>query len=342
MSEQPPPLGPPPEPVVPVSPDGWLRRTTRNLFALRSSLPLWQEVLLGALCLALCFGVWWYLTRGPEEERILSSIATSIYSPKETFAELSNLWFERGLTRNILVTLKRVTLGFGLAALIGVPLGVVCGCFAGVNAFFMPLTLFGRNIPIAALIPLTFGLFGIEEKQKILFIVLASVAYIVSDTARGVMEVGGAYIDTAYTLGASRWQVIRKVLVPLALPGVFNSLRLLYGLAFGYIMLAETIKFGDETGGLGDIINTSFKRGPREHILLVLLIIPLVALAIDRLLFWMQRELFPHRYGGSGLLNRALTLLAHGWDDVKSLFWKPSPAAELVLAQDRRPKAGTA
>ena len=65
------------------------------------------------------------------------------------------------------------------------------------------------------------------------------------------------------------------------MPSVFNSLRLLFGLAFGYIMLAEVIKFGGESGGLGDIINTSQRRGPREHMLLVLLIIPVVALVID-------------------------------------------------------------
>ena len=74
------------------------------------------------------------------------------------------------------------------------------------------------------------------------------------------------YIDTAYTLGANRWQIILKVLVPLAMPGIFNSLRLLFGLAFGYIMLAEVIKSAAEAGGLGDIINVSQRRGSRGKI----------------------------------------------------------------------------
>jgi hypothetical protein len=126
-----------------------------------------------------------------------------------------------------------------------------------------------------------------------------------------------------------------KVLVPLSLPDVFNSLRLLFGLAFGYIMLAELVKFGGESGGLGDIILTSQRRGPREYILLVLILIPIVALAIDRVLYWVQRELFPYRYGGAGVLNKVVRSAIHAWDDLKSLVRQPSPSAQAVLAEAR-------
>jgi ABC-type nitrate/sulfonate/bicarbonate transport system permease component len=111
--------------------------------------------------------------------------------------------------------------------------------------------------------------------------------------------------------------VIAKVVVPLSLPTVFDSLRVLFGLAFGYIMLAELVKLGGESGGLGDIIITSQRRGHREPILLVLMIIPVVALGIDRLLYWVQKELFPHRYGGNGMLRRALDWVMDRWDDLK-------------------------
>ena len=77
----------------------------------------------------------------------------------------------------------------------------------------MPMTLFGRNIPVAALIPLTFSLFGIGELQKVMFIFIACVAFIVWDTTRAIEEIGGQYIDTAYTLGAGTWQTIGKVLL---------------------------------------------------------------------------------------------------------------------------------
>lgn len=295
-----------------------------GLFKIRGEVPAWQAVAFGAACVALCFGIWWFVTYGEAEERILSP--TVLDSPAETFASFHHLWFDRALTRNLGASLWRLAKGFGLAALVGIPLGVLCGCFSRINAFFAPLTLFGRNIPVAALIPLTFSLFGIGEIQKVMFIFIACVAFIVWDTARSIADVGGEYIDTAYTLGAGQLQVILKVLVPLAMPNIFNSLRLLFGLAFGYIMLAELVKFGSESGGLGDIIITSQRRGPKAHIILVLLIIPVVAFGIDRVLYWIQRELFPHRYGGKGYLNRVVRLVLHGWDDFKGLFWKEKPA----------------
>jgi NitT/TauT family transport system permease protein len=301
--------------------EGRPRRRLPELFGLRKEIPVWQVWVFSLLCVGLCFGLWWFVTRGEPEERILPP-SKGLSSPAETFASFHSLWFDRELTRNTLTTLRRLALGFGLAALVGIPLGVLCGCFPRVNAFFLPVSIFGRNIPVAALIPLTFALFGIGELQKVMFIFIACVAFVLSDTARSIAEVGAQYIDTAYTLGASRRQVILKVLVPLAMPSIFNSLRLLFGLAFGYIMLAEVIKLGGESGGLGDIIITSQRRGPREHIVLVLMIIPVLALGIDRLLYWIQCELFPYRYGGAGILNQALRVVLHGWDDLKSWIWQ--------------------
>lgn len=296
---------------------------------LREQAPRWQIVLMGLLGAGSCFALWWFVTRGEPEERIISP-SKGLSSPWETLSSFHSLWFDRGLTRNLLTTLRRVCFGFGLATLVGVPLGVVCGCFSRINGFFLPMTLFGRNIPVAALIPLTFSLFGIGELQKVMFIFIASVAFVISDTARAVGDVREAYVDSAYTLGASRWQTIMKVLVPLSMPSVFNSLRLLFSLAFGYIMLAEVVKFGTESGGLGDIINTSQRRGPREHVLLVLLIIPLVALVIDYALLWIQKELFPYRYGGAGLLHSLVRGAMHGWEDLKALVWRPTVPAALA------------
>ena len=308
--------------VPPAAPPSRSQRS----FILRGEVPTWQAVLLGALCIALCGGVWWGLTSGEiPEERLLGPAV--LPSPGETFADFDSLWFEHALTRNMFVSLRRVVLGFGLAAFIGIPLGVLCGCFRRIGAFFAPLMIVGRNIPVAAVIPLTLSLFGIGEFQKVMFIFIACVAFVMMDTATAIADVSSRYVDTAYTLGAKRRQIVIKVLVPLAMPSIFNSLRLLFGLAFGYIMLAEVIQT-QGVGGLGSIINFGQSRGGhRTYILLVLMLIPLVALAIDRLLFWIQRQLFPYQYGGGGLLHRGVRAAFRAWESFVSLFIRPANVA---------------
>ena len=319
----------PTEDVMPPGPTRTAKARVRHRwFNIRTSIPQWQSIVLGIVCLAACLASWWMLTRGPAEERVVSPVM--LPSPAETFDTFRTLWFDRELTRNTITTLKRVVLGFALAVAVGVPLGVLAGCFSRIQALLAPLIIFGRNIPLAALIPLTFFMFGIGELQKTMFIFFACVAFIIADAARSIKDVGMRYIDTAYTLGANRRHVVLKVLVPLAMPSIFNSLRLLFGLAFGYIMLAELIKFGDEVGGLGQLILISQRRGPREHIYLIVLIIPVIALVIDRIFFWMQRELFPYRYGGAGVLNHCVRIVLHGWDDLKRLFWKPALKPEFA------------
>lgn len=305
----PPPRGPaPPGPAAPVRP-------------LRGDLPAGSALLWGVTSIACVLAAWFIVTAerrgpGPEDDggpetRLVSP--TMLPSPGETLRAVPRVFGERRLVANTFVTLGRVCLGFGLAAVVGVPLGVIAACFPSARAALAPVNVFGRNIPVAALIPLTFFLFGIGEFQKVMFLFIASVAFVLGDATAAVLDVPERYVDTARTLGASRWQIITKVLVPLAAPSIFNSLRLLFGLAFGYVMLAELVKFGGDSGGLGDLINVSQRRGEREPILIVLMVIPVVAYAIDRGLWWLQCDLFPHRYGGRGLLKRFVHGLFHGF-----------------------------
>ena len=95
-------------------------------------------------------------------------------------------------------------IGFGLAVLVGVPLGIVAGSWRVIEAAGAPLALFGRNLPVAALIPLTILWFGIDETQKVMFIFIACVPFVYSDAVRAIASVPDRYVETAQTLGASR------------------------------------------------------------------------------------------------------------------------------------------
>src|SRR3989441_2131826 len=235
--------------------------------------------------------IWWLATTGlGAEDRLISPVI--LPSPAEVIRSFPSLLNERALLQSIAATLKRVLIGFGLAAVIGVPLGILAGSWRVVESAGAPLALFGRNLPVAALIPLTILWFGIDETQKVMFIFIACAPFVYSDAVAAVASVPDRYVETAQTLGATSAQIVSKVLVALALPDIYHSLRHLFGLAFGYIMLAELI---NAQHGLGYLLMTSQRRGLSEHIILILIIIGLLAFGIDRLLFWFQRGLFPYR-----------------------------------------------
>jgi NitT/TauT family transport system permease protein len=247
--------------------------------------------LLGAAAVAVLVLLWWLVTMGEgSEDRFISPVI--LPSPYEVIASFPSLLRERALVASIAATLERVLIGFGLAAAVGVPLGIVAGSWRVVEASGAPLALFGRNLPVAALIPLTILWFGIDETQKVMFIFIACLPFVYSDVIRAIAGVHDRYVETAQTLGASSKQIVWKVLVALALPDIYDSLRHLFGMAFGYIMLAELI---NAQYGLGYLLMTSQRRGLSEHIILILIIIGLLAYGIDRVLFWFQRGLFPHR-----------------------------------------------
>ncbi|MEO8028716.1 MAG: ABC transporter permease, partial [Bryobacteraceae bacterium] len=218
--------------------------------------------LIAASGLGFVIALWFLATTGATPEtRWISPVI--LPSPIEVFKSFGPLWSERGLLDSIVATLRRVLLGFGIAVLVGVPFGIAAGSWRVLECAAMPVALFSRNIPVAALIPLTILWFGIEETQKIMFIFIACVPFVYSDAVHAITSVPDRYVETAETLGASAAQVIRKVLVPLALPDIYKSLRSLFGLAFGYIMLAELI---NAEHGLGYLLSTSQRRGLSEHV----------------------------------------------------------------------------
>src|SRR5215813_2742690 len=266
------------------------RQPRASLFSLRVPPPGTIRRLLGLTGLSLVVLLWWAVTRGEIENRFISPVI--LPSPSEVIRSFPALLNERALLQSVAATLKRVLLGFGLAILVGVPLGITAGAWRVVESTGAPLALFGRNLPVAALIPLTILWFGIDEAQKVMFIFIACVPFVYSDAVAAVVGVPDRYVETAQTLGAGPFQIVFKVLVPLALPDIYNSLRHLFGLAFGYIMLAELI---NAEHGLGYLLMASQRRGLSEHIILILMIIGLLAYLIDRVLFWFQRRLFPYR-----------------------------------------------
>jgi ABC-type nitrate/sulfonate/bicarbonate transport system permease component len=260
---------------------------------LRADPPFLVRLGLGAGLIILVFGLWWLVTRGSATEAIISP--SRLPGPGVVFGDTERL-LQRDLTDSIVDTLQRVFLGILLASVVGVTLGVLAGAHRGVSAALAPLVIFLRSVPMGALLPLSLLLFGTEEKQKYMFIFLAVVPFVFSDAMKAIASVPDRYVETAQTLGATKRQIIMKVLVPLSLPDITTSLRFQFGLALGYITLAEAGNILPDHG-LGKMIAVS-ERTPglgAPQVFLLLFVIALIAFALDLLLRTLQRGAFGWR-----------------------------------------------
>jgi len=257
---------------------------------IRESLSKKERVVLGVIPILLLLLVWFFITNGEPEERIVTPLI--LPSPVEVVRSFKSLWFDAGLSRSVLASGLRVIAGFGVSLLFAFPVGLLMGSFSKVKSLFEPISVFGAYLPIPTLVPLTMSLFGIGEFQKVMFLSIAFFVYLLPLFVKAVDEVDNVYLQTAYTLGATKWQTVWHVLLKIALPKLFHAMRLGFGVGWSYIILAEMVA---ATRGLGAIIIIAQRRGPREHIYLVLLVIVMVAYITDKLWEKAEKRLFPYQ-----------------------------------------------
>ncbi|HYR86558.1 MAG TPA: ABC transporter permease [Terriglobia bacterium] len=261
-----------------------------SFLKIRSEVPRGASIALGAVPIAFIFLLWWLFTSGAPEERRIGP--TILPSPVEVVQSVPELVHNRDLVHHVWASVRRVGLSFILSLVLVLPLGILMGSFRSVGATFSPVATASGYIPIATLVPLTMSWFGIDELQKIMFLAMAFGIYLLPLVVKAIENVPDIYLRTSYTLGTTRLQVIYRVLIPIALPDLWHAMRLAFGVGWTYIVLAEVVVMVD---GLGFLIQNSFRRGPREHIYLVILTITLIAWMAD--LGWerLGRVLFPYR-----------------------------------------------
>jgi NitT/TauT family transport system permease protein len=197
---------------------------------------------------------------------------------------------EHGFASDIGVTVWRVVGGFLIAAAIALPLGVAMGAYKPIEAFFEPFVSFARYLPASAFIPLLILWAGIGEAQKLAVIFIGSffqlvlmIAVIVGNTRRDLVE-------AAYTLGVSDRSLIRRVLVPAAAPEIAETLRMVLGWAWTYVIVAELI---GASSGIGHMITDSQALLATDQIIFGIIVIGLIGLVSDFAFKWANRRLFP-------------------------------------------------
>jgi NitT/TauT family transport system permease protein len=236
-------------------------------------------------------GVWWFITRGAIGERIVQPLI--LPSPLEVLQSFAPLHLEQGLVRSALTSWLRVSTGFLLAAIVAVPLGVYMATFPSIAAFFRPLALAGAYVPIVVFIPLSLTWFGTGETQKVGFLFIGCFVALLPLVIKDISDVPAAFLDVAVTKGASQWQLVRHVLFPVAQSSIWDHLRGVYGVGWGWIIMAEV--YVRPEYGLGALIGVSERRSHTDSIFAVIIVIVLIAIACDQLWRLGGNLLFPYR-----------------------------------------------
>lgn len=214
---------------------------------------------------------------------------TFLASPATMLKEGVLLFTEYDFLHDIGMTVWRVFGGFVLAAIVAVPLGIAMGTWKSVEAFFEPFVSFCRYLPASAFIPLLILWAGIGEAQKLLVIFIGSVFQV---TLMVAVTVGGArrdLVEAAYTLGASSRGIVARVLIPGAAPGIAETLRLVLGWAWTYVIVAELI---GSSSGIGHMITDSQALLNTGQIIFGIIVIGIIGLISDFAFKALNRRLF--------------------------------------------------
>jgi NitT/TauT family transport system permease protein len=246
---------------------------------------------LTALFIVVILLAWWFVTRGDPSQRMVQPLI--LPSPFEVLQSFVPLHTQQGLVRSAFYSWLRVTTGFGLAALVALPLGVYMATFPSIAAFFRPLSLTGAYVPIVVFIPLSMTWFGTGEAQKIGFLFIGCFVALLPLVIKDIADVPAAFLDVAVTKGASQWQLVRHVLFPVAQANIWDHLRGVYGVGWGWIIMAEIVVLPEY--GLGGLIGVSERRSHTEAIYAVIIVIVLIAVACDQLWRLGGDLLFPYR-----------------------------------------------
>ncbi|MDN8612365.1 ABC transporter permease [Variovorax ginsengisoli] len=239
--------------------------------------------LLGVGFFVLFVAVWGFFTLGGFVS------PTFLASPVTMVKEAVLLFTEFNFGHDIGMTVWRVFGGFVLATIVAVPLGIAMGTWKSVEAFFEPFVSFCRYLPASAFIPLLILWAGIGETQKLLVIFIGSVFQITLMVAVTVGSARRDLVEAAYTLGANSRGIVLRVLIPGAAPGIAETLRLVLGWAWTYVIVAELI---GSSSGIGHMITDSQALLNTGQIIFGIIVIGVIGLISDFAFKALNRRLF--------------------------------------------------
>lgn len=244
------------------------------------------RIVLGIAFFVVFFAVWALATLGGYVSKTF--LADPITMVKDGWILLTKF----GFAHDIAMTVWRVLGGFVLAAAIGVPIGILMGAYKPIEAFLEPFVSFARYLPASAFVPLLILWAGIGETQKLLVIFIGSFFQIVLMVAVAVSNTRRDLVEAAYTLGSTSTGVVRRVLIPANAPDIAETLRLVLGWAWTYVIVAELI---GSSSGIGHMIIESQALLATGQIIFGIIVIGVIGLISDLFFKYVNRHFFAWR-----------------------------------------------
>lgn len=204
-----------------------------------------------------------------------------VASPKETVVAAKDLAADGTLLNSVIASGRRILIGWGLGVVVGVPVGLLMGRLRLIRQLLDPYIEFFRFIPPVAFVTLAVVWLGIGESSKVVLIFYTSVFIVTLNTIAGVLSVNESKLRAATSLGASRWQVMRSIVLPATVPHIVTGARLAMGNSFLTIVSAEIVA---AQVGLGALIWTSRNYGRIDWVFVGIITLGILGFVFDRVL----------------------------------------------------------
>jgi NitT/TauT family transport system permease protein len=240
--------------------------------------------LLICLSIALPLGLWAIVSN--------SGLIKPLFlpTPLQVLSAIHHLWITGDLPKDITFSVFRVVSGFFLAAIVSIPLGTLMGSFTSLRALLEPIIGIVRYMPASAFIPLLILYFGLGEPPKIILIFIGTLFFNTLMIMDAVKFVPKELIETSYTLGGKRSQVLLQVIFPFILPNIIDACRVNMAASWNLVIVSELVA---ATEGLGRRISVAQRFLKTDEIFAGLIVIGLIGLTID-LLFRLLQQLSCH------------------------------------------------
>jgi len=258
----------------------------------RRLLPALPQVLPYLFCIGAFLVVWQLLSAALGAARLPGPINVLIdtWDPYISQPFFDDGGTSKGLGWQILISLQRVALGYGLAAVVGIAIGGLLGLNRFIGKGFDPVVQVLRTVPPLAWFPISLMVFQDANTSAIFVIFITAIWPIIINTAVGIQEIPQDYTNVARVLRLSKRAYIRNIVVPATVPYVFTGLRIAVGLAWLAIVAAEMLK---ADGGIGYFIWDAYNAGgdsSSSQIILAIVYVGVVGLLLDRLVAWVGRK----------------------------------------------------